>query len=442
MMSTGTTSPTAPPPTEESLRTPQMRRILASSFLGSAIEFYDFMLYASAAALVFGRIFFVDLDPAIAMIASFATLAAGYVARPLGGIVFGHYGDKLGRKGVLVTTMLLMGLATTLIGLLPTYAQIGAAAPILLVALRVVQGFAVGGEWGGAMLIALEHAPGGKRGFAASFANLGAPAGSILSAGILGLFSLLSDEQFLSWGWRVPFLLSIVLVGIGLIVRLKVVESPLFQSFDREADKRRVPLLEVLAKSPKVLVLGTLVAISQLTISGIASVWGLSYATASGADETGALNAKLASAIALFVMTILAARLSDRLGRRPVILAGIVAAVLFAYPLLAMIASGDTALFAVGVIVAQGIQGVILGPLAAFLAELFPTSVRFTGASLAFQGASALGAGFTPMIAGAVIASSGGLPLLAAVWIGILLLCIAALFLAPEGRKRDLHTIK
>ncbi|MFC7406394.1 MFS transporter [Georgenia alba] len=427
---------------QESLQTPQMRRILASSFLGSAIEFYDFMLYASASALVFSPVFFANLEPALATVASFGTLAAGYVARPLGGIVFGHFGDKLGRKGVLVVTMLMMGVATALIGLLPTYAQIGAAAPMLLIVLRIVQGFAVGGEWGGAMLIALEHAPGGRRGFAASFANLGAPAGSILSAGMLGLFSLLPREQFLAWGWRVPFLLSVALVLIGLFVRLKVVESPLFLSFDREAEQRRVPLMQVLTGAPRVLILGVLVAMTQLTISGMASVWGLSYATASGADETGALNAKVASAVALFVMTVVSARLSDRFGRRPVIAVGIVAAAAFAYPLLMLTGSGSTVLFAVAVIVGQGIQGIILGPLAAFLAELFPTAVRFTGASLAFQGASAIGAGFTPMVAGSIVASTGGIGLLGGVWIAVLVLCLGALFLAPEGRERDLATIR
>ncbi|MFE5291580.1 MFS transporter [Isoptericola sp. NPDC056618] len=441
MSATTSRQPTGPVVPSESLRTPQMRRILASSFLGSAIEFYDFMLYASASAIVFSKVFFAGLDPALATVASFGTLAAGYVARPLGGIVFGHFGDRIGRKGVLVTTMLMMGTATALIGVLPGYAQVGVAAPLLLVALRLVQGFAVGGEWGGAMLIALEHAPGGKRGFAASFANLGAPAGSILSAGMLGLFTLLPEDQFLAWGWRVPFLLSIVLVLVGLFVRLKVVESPLFLRFDQEAEDRRVPLVQVLTRSPWVLVLGTLVAMSQLTISGMASVWGLSYATAHGADQTFALNAKVLSAVALFVCTILSARLSDRFGRRPVIAVGIVAAALFAYPLVMLVATGDNVSFAVAVVGGQAIQGVILGPLAAFLAELFPTSVRFTGSSLAFQGASAIGAGFTPIVAGALASSAGGLPLLAGVWIAVLAVCAAALLLAPEGSKRDLSAI-
>ncbi|MFD1213449.1 MFS transporter [Arthrobacter sp. GCM10027362] len=431
----------APLQEQASLNSPQMRRILASSFLGSAIEFYDFMLYATAAAVVFSQVFFADLPPALATFASFGTLAAGYVARPLGGVVFGHFGDRLGRKGVLVVSMLMMGIATTVIGLLPTAAQIGAAAPVLLVCLRIVQGLAVGGEWGGAMLIALEHAPGGKRGFAASFANLGAPAGSLLAAGALSLATLLPEDQFLAWGWRVPFLLSIVLVTIGLFVRLKVVESPLFQKFDAEAEKRRIPIIEVFARHPKNLALGTLVAMSQLTISGIASVWAVSYAVTQGAERTGVLNAKALAAIALFLMTMLSARLCDRFGRRPVIMAGIGAAILFAYPLLLLVDSGTVAGFTVAVMVGQGIQGIILGPLASFLAELFPTAVRFTGSSVCFQGASAIGAGFTPVIASALVATGGGLMLLGGVWIGVLAICLIGVLIASEGRRRNLAEI-
>ncbi|MFF5989394.1 MFS transporter [Prauserella flavalba] len=433
----------APEREPETLRGPQMRRILASSFMGSAIEFYDFMLYATAAAVVFPRVFFAELNPALASFAAFGTLAAGYVARPLGGLVFGHFGDRIGRKGVLVTSMLAMGIATTLIGLLPSTAQAGSVAVVLLVLLRVVQGIAVGGEWGGAMLIAIEHAPGGKRGFAASFANLGAPAGSLLAAGALSLASLLPDAQFFSWGWRIPFLLSVLLVSIGLFIRLKVAESPLFRQFEDEAQHRRIPIVEVLTRHPRNLVLGTLVAISQLTISGIASVWAVNHAVTQGADKTGVLNSKALAAIALFLATLVSARLCDRFGRRPILIGGIVAAMLFAYPLLLLVQSGTVAGFTVAVMVGQGIQGVILGPLAAFLAELFPTSVRFTGSSLCFQGASTLGAGFTPAIAAALVgAAGGGILLLGGVWIGALAVCLLAAYLATEGRRRDLASIR
>src|SRR5690606_15887392 len=219
-----------------SLNSPQMRRILASSFIGSAIEFYDFILYATAASLVFNKVFFVGLTPGVAIFASFATLAVGYLARPLGGIIFGHFGDKIGRKGVLITSMAMMGGASTLIGLLPPTAQIGMLAPVALITLRIVQGLAVGGEWGGAMLMALEHAPKERRGFAASFANMGGPAGAVMATLAVSAVSIMPNEQFLAWGWRIPFLISIALVGIGLIIRLKVTESPLFLALENKAE--------------------------------------------------------------------------------------------------------------------------------------------------------------------------------------------------------------
>ncbi|MDI6944266.1 MFS transporter [Microbacterium barkeri] len=441
MSNTPSTSSTEPVAIDTAtLRTPQMKRILASSFLGSAIEFYDFLLYVTAASLVFQHIFFDNLPPAVAVFASFGTLAAGYVARPIGGIIFGHYGDRLGRKGALVVSMVMMGLATVVIGLLPTYAQIGVAAPILLVVLRVLQGIAVGGEWGGAVLIALEHAPGGRRGFAASFANLGAPAGAAMATAALGLATLLPADQFQDWGWRIPFLLSAGLLAVGLFVRLKVVESPLFQTFEKEAEKRRLPIIDVFAKHWRVVVLGVLVAMSQLTISGMASAWAVNVAVTAGADSTGVLTSKTLAAVAMFVATIVGARLCDRYGRRPILAIGIIAAILFAFPFVFLAQGGTVLSFAVAVFVAQGLQGFILGPLASFLSELFPTAVRFTGASLCFQGASAIGTGFTPLVAAALM-TAGGTILLGSVWVAVLVLCLIAVFIAREGRTLDLSDI-
>ena len=237
-----------------------MRRILGSSLIGSIIEYYDFILYATAASLVFDRVFFANLGPGLSLFASFATLAAGYVARPLGGIIFGHFGDRFGRKQMLVLSMVMMGGATVLIGLLPTTAQLGVAAPIVLVLLRVIQGIAVGGEWGGATLMALEHAPANKRGLAAAFANAGGPAGGLLATLVVSAVSALTGNQFLVWGWRIPFLLSALLILIGMIIRLKVAETPVFQKLDAEAAKiKRPPLMEVLRHHPRLVVV-TLVA--------------------------------------------------------------------------------------------------------------------------------------------------------------------------------------
>jgi len=418
-----------------------MRRVLLSSFSGSVIEFYDFVLYVMAAAVVFPHVFFNNLSPAMATIASFVTLAVGYVARPLGGVIFGHFGDKLGRKGVLVTTMLIMGVSTMAIGLLPATELIGVTAPILLIICRVLQGVAVGGEWGGAMLIALENSPGAKRGFAASFANLGAPAGAMLATGSISLASMLPQDQFLSWGWRVPFLLSFLLVVVGMIIRLKVSESPLFKSLDMEAEKRKVPILEVLRRYPKQAAIGITVAISQLTIDGIATSWAVNHAVELGADRTTILNLKILGSVALFIAAVISARLSDRWGRRPPLAVGIVAALIFVFPMLSLIQTGTEAGFATAVIIGQFIQGFILGPLAAFLAELFPTRLRFTGASLCFQTAATLGSGFTPLIATSLVAVSGGIAVLGWVWLGVLAVCLVAILIASESRTRDLSAI-
>src|SRR5690625_4202974 len=245
---TTTTRPVNSAKTATSLNEPEMRRILTSSFIGTAIEYYDFILYATAASIVFNQVFFTGLDPAVATFASFATLAAGYVARPFGGIVFGHFGDKLGRKKMLVLSMMIMGVSTVLIGLLPTTATIGVAAPIMLVTLRMVQGIAGGGEWGGAALMALEHASKRSSGSATSFAFAGGMDGAILATVVVSAVSALTVDNFLTWGWRIPFLLSAVLILVGMIIRLKVAESPVFQQLSEESDSRRLPIVEVFQK--------------------------------------------------------------------------------------------------------------------------------------------------------------------------------------------------
>jgi MFS transporter, MHS family, shikimate and dehydroshikimate transport protein len=426
---------------ETGFNTPQMRRILASSFIGSAIEFYDFILYATAASLVFNKVFFANLDPAVAIFASFSTLAVGYLARPVGGVVFGHFGDKLGRKGVLITSMLMMGIATTLIGLLPTTAQAGMLAPIALIVLRIVQGLAVGGEWGGAMLMALEHSPKERRGFAASFANMGGPAGAVLATLAVSAVSVLPSGEFLSWGWRIPFLISIVLIAIGLVIRLKVAESPLFLALENKAEEKKIPLMEVLTKYPMSVIKGTLVGMSSYTVQGLMTVWAISFVVENvGMDRTGVLNVKAVGAALTVVGIWFAARYSDKLGRRPVMFAGIIAGAVLALPMMWMLELGELWLFAIALFVANGvIQAAIFGPFGAFAAELFPTRIRYTGASLVYQLSSTLGAGFTPMIvSGLVLATGGPLWLTGVVWAASFVVAGLCLLTVKEGKNQDL----
>ncbi|MGM7669537.1 MFS transporter [Microbacterium sp. A93] len=435
------TEPQLPPPgdtPQDSINTKDMRRILASSFIGSAIEYYDFILYATAAALVFNHVFFADLDAGVALFASFATLAVGYVARPFGGIVFGHFGDRLGRKKMLVLSMLIMGAGTVLIGLLPTTAQIGIGAPIALVLLRVVQGVAVGGEWGGAALMALEHAPQKHRGFATAFANGGSPAGAILATLVVSATSALTGDAFLEWGWRIPFLLSAALIVVGMVIRLKVAETPSFQRLDQEAEKtrERLPLLDVLRNHPRAVVLSLFAAMSFYACQTILTMWGVSAAVSNGVDQEGVLNVKAAGAFVTLIVTFWSARLSDRIGRRRTLAIGGVLGIILAYPFVLLLNNGTLWGFALAILLGNGVvQAMLYGPIGAFIAEQFPARVRYTGASLAYQGASTLGAGFTPMIATGLMLVGGTLAV-AGFWIAILVAGLIAVLLTSEGTRR------
>lgn len=384
----------------------EYRRVLASSFLGSAIEYYDFLLYGTAASLVFGPLFFSNQGAAVALAASFATFAVGYLARPIGGVVFGHLGDRIGRKATLVTTMLMMGGASCAIGLLPTGAQIGAAAPILLVLLRVVQGLAVGGEWGGAALMALEHSPAQRRGFSASFANMGGPAGALMATLVFAAFSALPEDQFLSWGWRLPFLLSALLVAVGLFIRLKVTESPLFMAAQKLADatreKREMAIVTVFKKFRKPLLLASGAAVAALAFQTFMATFAISMATHTGIGTTAVLLCKAAAAVVHIFTIGYFAHLSDRLGRRKVLICGAVASVVFAYPLTMLLGSGSVVLVLLGFVLGNAVlQASMYGPLAAYISEMFSTSSRYTGAGLSYQLGATIG-GFTPFIAAAL----------------------------------------
>ncbi|OMH32355.1 MFS transporter [Tersicoccus sp. Bi-70] len=425
----------------------EVRRVLLSSYLGSTIEFYDFLLYATASSLVFGAVFFANLDPLTATIASFGTFAAGYVARPLGGFIFGHFGDRLGRKKMLVLTMSLMGIGSTLIGLIPTPAVIGALAPILLILLRVCQGIAVGGEWGGAALMALEHAASGRRGFAASFANAGAPSGAVLGTLILGLFAALPTDQFLAWGWRVPFLLSVVLLAVGLYVRSRISESPVFkaamaQAERNEAERPAVPLFSVLRR-PKALILTALGAAAGFAFQVTMATFAVTYAVAAGAERQGTLFAfSAASFISIFVV-IGAGRLSDRVGRKPMIVGGLVLFILYLFPFFALVGSANPVLIFLGFTIGLFLHSCLYGPLAAFVSEQFGTASRYTGASGGYQLATLLGGGFTPGILASLYASSQRSIVPVVVFLAVVgVVSLVAVLFTRESRDLDLTTVE
>ncbi|MEU3553427.1 MFS transporter [Streptomyces fragilis] len=408
----------------------QLRRAVTSSFLGSVIEYYDFLLYATASAVVFGEVFFSDLDPLAGTVASFGTLATGYVARPLGGVLFGHFGDRLGRKNMLVLSMVLMGVASFLIGVLPSYANAGSLAPIALVVLRVVQGVAVGGEWGGAVLMSAEHAR-KRRGLWASFTNAGAPCGMAVSTVVMSVTaSAVGEAAFLAWGWRIPFLLSVVLLAVGLFVRLRVTETPVFTSAAAEEAPRRAPLLEVLRDQPRVLLLGVGVGLSAFVVQGTLTTFVISYAVQAGFGRQTVLHALTVSST-LAVAGILGwSAASDRFGRRPVVAAGAVAVAAYSFVLFPLIDSGSTALLVVAVVVGQSVlHPMMYGPLAALYAELFATRSRYTGASLGYQLAG-LGAGFAPLIFAEAQALGGGttaISLVIAAFCALTVVCVLAL---------------
>ena len=450
-MSVSATTPasdTAIPELTPAQKKKEARRVILSSYLGSSIEFYDFLLYASASALVFPTVFFNNLDPLAATIASYGTFAAGYLARPLGGAIFGHFGDKLGRKKMLVLSMFIMGIASTLIGLVPSAEMIGSWGAVILVGLRMCQGIAVGGEWGGAALMALEHSEKGRRGFAASFTNAGAPTGAALGTFVLGTFAaVLPQDEFLSWGWRIPFLLSFVLLVIGMIVRSKITESPIFlaalakEKNEPVKEQKKLPIIEVLRR-PKALILTMLAGASGFALQVLLSTFAVSYATEFGAERSSVLYAFAFASVASVFFVIYFAHISDRFGRRPVMLIGLALFVVFLQPFFAMMRSNNWALILLAFTVALALHAVIFGPLAAFISEQFGTGSRYTGASMGYQLATLIGAGFTPTILASLYAASGGTSVTTVTWylVGLAVISWIAIILTRESKNLDLET--
>ncbi|GAA1909361.1 MFS transporter [Streptomyces durmitorensis] len=389
---------------------PGIARIISASLIGTTIEWYDFFLYGSAAALVFNTLFFPDSDPLVGTLLSFLTYAVGFAARPLGGVVFGHYGDKIGRKKLLVLSLMMMGGATFAMGLLPTHATLGVGAPILLTVLRLIQGFALGGEWGGAVLIVSEHGDDKNRGFWASWPQAGAPGGNLLATGVLALLAAVqSDEAFLAWGWRIPFLLSGVLVIIGLWIRVSVSESPLFleaQAKARaaeaagEAAPQDAPVVEVFRHNWRGVLTAIGTRLGENVSYYILTAFVLVYVTVHlELPKSTALNAVLIGSAVHFVTIPLWGALSDRIGRRPVTLIGSIGMAAWAFAFFALVDSKSFAVITLAVTVGLLLHGAMYGPQAAFISEMFDTKVRYSGASMGSQLASIIGGALAPIIA-------------------------------------------
>ena len=418
-----------------------IRRVVVASFIGTAIEWYDFFLYGTAAALVFNRLFFPNFDPIAGTMTAFATYAAGFFARPLGGVIFGHFGDRVGRKSMLVTTLMLMGLATFCVGLLPTYGQVGVLAPVLLVALRFVQGLGVGGEWGGAVLMVVEHADKERRGLFASWVQAGVPVGMLLSTGVFSVVTRLPETAFVAWGWRVPFLLGILLTGIGFFIRLRVLESPLFEQAKNVRPAPKLPILEVLHTHPRSVLLAMGARLAENAFFYIFTVWVLSYATQQhGLAKSTLLNGVLLGSAAQLVAIPFFGSLSDRVGRRPVYLGGALFLLAMAFPFFWLVDTKSTALVWTAIILGMIGHAAMYGPQAAFFSELFGTRTRYTGASLGYQLAAPFSGGLAPLIASALLGWSGGKPWPIALYlIGMSVVTISSVLMAAETNRRDLY---
>jgi MFS transporter, MHS family, shikimate and dehydroshikimate transport protein len=423
--------------------TQSLRQVALASFIGTAIEWYDFFLYGTAAALVFNKLFFPNADPLIGTLSAFATFAVGFAARPIGGIIFGHYGDRVGRKSMLVISLLIMGLATAAIGLLPTYASIGIGAPILLVALRMLQGLGVGGEWGGAVLMSVEHAPKGKRGLYGSFPQMGVPAGLLASTLIFALMQAVTTEaQFMSWGWRVPFLFSLVLVAVGLFIRMRIMESPAFERIKEAGEASETPIVDVVKTHPRNVLVAMGMRIAENGVFYVFTVFVLAYGeeTLNLGKTTMLTGVAIAAAIGLLTVPLWGA-LSDRVGRKRLYMAGAVFSLLFAFPFFQLVETKEPVLIWLAIVLGVNVgHDLMYGPQAAYYSELFGTRVRYSGASLGYQLASVLSGGFAPLIATALLAANHGDPTLVAVYMAVMgVITVVATALAPETYRDDLE---
>lgn len=422
--------------------TPSIRRVALASAVGCTIEWYDFFLYGTAAPLVFTRLFFPTFDPFVGVLVAYTSHAVGFVARPIGGVIFGHFGDRFGRKNMLVLTLIIMGVATFLIGLLPTYDTIGIWAPILLCVLRVFQGLGVGGEWGGAVLLAVEHSPSGRRGFYGSWPQMGVPAGLCLATGAIASVSMLPEDQFLTWGWRIAFLASALLVGVGMYIRLKVLETPAFVKVQHAQAHARIPFIDLLRTHPRNVLLGMgqrYIEGLSFNIYGVFSIYYLT--TVLELPRSSALLGIMASAIIMIFCLPAAGLLSDRFGRRAVFGTGSVLTGLLAFPAFWVMSRADNVVWIwLAIAVPFGVvYPLVYGPLAALFSELFDTRVRYSGISFVYQFSGIFASGLTPAIATALLGAADNEPwLVASYLVGISILSTACIYAVDETAHRDI----
>jgi MFS transporter, MHS family, shikimate and dehydroshikimate transport protein len=424
------------------IATPPSKRIVLASTFGTIVEWYDFFIYGTAAALIFGKAFFPSSDAVISTLAAFSVFAVGYIARPLGGIIFGHFGDRLGRRSMLVISIMMMGVGTFLVGLLPTYDQVGVLAPVLLVVLRIVQAIGLGGEWGGAVLMVAETAPPGRRGLFGSIVQMGNPIGRLVATGVFALATRLPQQDFLVWGWRLPFLASALLVVIGVFIRTRLEETPAFERMRAARQTARMPLFEVLSLHRRETLIAIGLKVTEVAWVNVLSVFAVAYLT----RQLGMSQAFILDAVTLATLVELAVMpatgwLSDRIGRRPLYLFGTLFGAAFAFPLFWLLETRDPTLVLLGIVVGISIcQGMVFALHASFMPELFGTRIRYSGISLGFQIGAAIGGGITPLLAAAVSGWSNG-----ATWpvsVFLIILSIATTVAVVGSRERSSESIQ
>lgn len=416
---------------------PTLRRVLWSSIIGTAVEWYDFLIYATATAFVFNRLFFPAQDTSLSSIVAFGTYGVGFFARPFGAALFGHFGDRVGRKAMLAATIIIMGVGTFLIGLLPTYEQIGVAAPILLVTLRLLQGIGLGGEWGGAVLMVVENAPARHRGLLGSMVQIGNPVGNLAALGMFAIVSRLPEASFLDWGWRIPFLISILLVGIGLWIRLRLEETPAFRAVQQQHATARLPVIEVLTRHRRPFLIAVGLKISEIAWASTVGVFSIAWATSQlGMPRTGLINSLIIANIVALAAIPLAGHLSDLWGRRTLCWISCGFAILFAFPFFTLLATRDPLIVTLAIVTGISFgQMIMFGIGAPWYSELFTARLRYSGASLGFQIGAALSGGLTPVIAASLLAWSGATWPISLYLIACALITLTASIAAPETAR-------